>query len=281
MTGSQDLYGDEVLRQVAAMPADRGGAGRSDSIPVRVVFKPSSSPPRDRGRLPGGQRRTDASASSPGCTRSRRPGCGSAGFRPAEAAAAPAHPVQPRSALGRDRHGLHEPQPSRPRRPRIRPHRGPGWGRPQDGVRSLGRSRGPGAHRLVDPSRLRLARRTPPRVRPLRRQHARGRSDRGRQGRGPDPARRLDQRLQRERPRRRRPGCGRGRGRSRWSRSTDRAIGLPRACSPEAPTTTPARSRPDRGRLARVPWTAGYTASPTRSRTSTASGSSPALPASA
>ena len=39
--------------------------------------------------------------------------------------AAPAHPVQPRHPVGRHRHGLHEPEPVRARRPRVRVHRRP------------------------------------------------------------------------------------------------------------------------------------------------------------
>ena len=48
--------------------------------------------------------------------------------RAAQAAAAPAHPAQRGAALGVDRHGLHEPQPGRARRPRVRARRRPGWG---------------------------------------------------------------------------------------------------------------------------------------------------------
>ncbi len=45
-----------------------------------------------------------------------------------EAARPSPHPVQPRAALGRDRHGLHEPEPVRPRRPGVRVHRARGCG---------------------------------------------------------------------------------------------------------------------------------------------------------
>ena len=104
---------------------DRGGPRRgAHAIPVRVVAKPvvtdadgirasSSRPTRPR----------PASASSPGCTRSRRPRCGSPGStRSAAAPAPPAHPVPRRDPVGRHRHGLHEPEPGRPRRPRVRVH---------------------------------------------------------------------------------------------------------------------------------------------------------------
>ena len=46
-----------------------------------------------------------------------------AGLLPAEAAPSPAHAVQPRAAVGGDRHGLHEPEPVGARRPRVRVHR--------------------------------------------------------------------------------------------------------------------------------------------------------------
>ena len=52
--------------------------------------------------------------------------------RAAQAAAAPAHAGQPGAAVGRDRHGLHEPQPGRARRPRVRLHPDPARRRPQD-----------------------------------------------------------------------------------------------------------------------------------------------------
>ena len=61
--------------------------------------------------------------------------------RAAEAAAAPAHAVQPRPAVGRDRHGLHEPEPVGARRPRVRVHRDAHAAPPQDGRRPLAATR--------------------------------------------------------------------------------------------------------------------------------------------
>ena len=55
--------------------------------------------------------------------------------RAAEAAAASAHAVQPRSAVGRDRHGLHEPAPVGARRSRVRAPRDPHGAAAQDGRR--------------------------------------------------------------------------------------------------------------------------------------------------
>ena len=109
----------------------------------------------------------------------------------------------------RDRHGLHEPEPGRPRRPRVRVHPDPAAARPQDDRRPLG---GPGGLRAagrVGAGGGRLARGAPAEGRPLRRQHARGRGHRGRQGRGPGAARVLRQRLRRQRA----GGAGRGRRR--------------------------------------------------------------------
>ena len=52
--------------------------------------------------------------------------------RAAQAAAAPAHPGERVAAVVADRHGLHEPQPGRARRPRVRLHPDPARRRPQD-----------------------------------------------------------------------------------------------------------------------------------------------------
>ena len=81
VTGSQDLYGDAVLarvdenaRHIARCLDEAAG------VPIRIVAKPVVTTPeaiaavlRDADASP------TASASSPGCTRSRRPRCGSAG----------------------------------------------------------------------------------------------------------------------------------------------------------------------------------------------------------
>ena len=66
--------------------------------------------------------------------------------RAAEADVAPPHAVERRPAVRGDRHGLHEPQPGRPRRPRVRPRPHPHGRSAQDGrrprVRSAGVDRG-------------------------------------------------------------------------------------------------------------------------------------------
>ncbi len=82
----------------------------------------------------------------------------------------------------------------------------------QDGRRPLEGPVRRRPHRRLVARGLRVARGPPPQGRPLRRQHAPGRRHRGRQGRGPDPARRDGQRLRLGRARRggpRRPRGGR------------------------------------------------------------------------
>ena len=189
--------------------------------------------------------------------------------RPAQAAGPPAHPVQPRSPVGGDRHGLHEPPPVRPRRPGVRVHPDAAAARPQDGRRPLAGPAGLGAPRLVDAGRGRLARVAPAPDRAVRRQHARGRGHRRRQGRGPGPARLLGQRLRRRRPGRARRGGPRGRGRHAWSTRTPTDYELAPALRPggdrHAELRTAARIE---GGPAVVPAsTAGSAPSPTRSRT--------------
>ena len=87
--------------------------------------------------------------------------------RAAQAAAAPAHAGQRRAAVGDHRHGLHEPEPGRPRRPGVRVHRRPGSacarktvaGHVSDPDGRPDRRRGPGRRAGVPTlRRLRLAR---------------------------------------------------------------------------------------------------------------------------
>ena len=89
-----------------------------------------------------------------------------------------------------DRHGLHEPQPGRARRPRVRLHPDPAAAsraRRSPGTSATRRVRGRDRHRGPGPrSALRAA--AHPAAGPLRRQHARRRRHRGRQGRGADRA---------------------------------------------------------------------------------------------
>ena len=204
--------------------------------------------------------------------------------RAADAAAAPAHPGERLAALGRDRHGLHEPQPGRPRRPGVRLHPDPARGAPQDrrrprqsdpAVAAPGRGAGSGL-RAASPRCAALQ------AGPVRRQHARRRRHRGRQGRGRAAVRRLGEHVRRQRPGRR------SSTRSPTPRSTtlvervrrplrDRA----RAARRRRPARVAALRRPDRGRPARVPRpTAASAPSPRTSRTSAGCASCRAWPCS-
>ena len=224
VTGSQHLYGPEVLEQVAARrPGHRRLPRRAPRGPgPRRRASPSSSTPEaiagtaPRRRPVGDLRRRhrlDAHVLA-GQDVDRRPD------RAPQAAGPSPHAVQPRPAVVVDRHGLHEPEPVGPRRPGVRVHPDPTATGPEDDRRPLG---GPGRRRqarVVEPGRRRLARVAPAPDRPLRRQHARGRGHRGRQGRGPGAARLLGQRLRRRRPRRGRRGRRRRPTSTSWSRPT-------------------------------------------------------------
>jgi len=99
------------------------------------------------------------------------------------------HPVQRRNPQRRDRHGLHESQPVRARRPGTRLHRRAAAYSAQDPGRLLGgRAGARGAGRLDALGGWRGLLPRAPRH-PLRRQHARRGGHGGRQGRGRDEAR--------------------------------------------------------------------------------------------
>ena len=279
VTGSQHLYGDDVLRTVeehARRIAEALDGEPRDPGPGRGEAG-GDDPGVDPGRVPRGERRR----------RLRRAGRVDAHVlagqdvdrrarRPAEAAAAPAHAVQPRPAVGRDRHGLHEPEPVGARRPGVRVHRDADAPAPQDRGRPLRRAAGAGADRHLDAGGLRLARGPRPAGRPLRRQHAPGRGHRGRQGRGPDAARRGGQRLRGRRPLGGRAGrAGRRPSTGSWP-STTSATRWPRACVPAATGALRcATRRGSRPGCAGSSTTAASGPSPTPSRTSTACRSSP------
>ena len=125
VTGSQNLYGEETLRQVAEN-SRRVVEGLNASVAAagpRRVQAGGDHPGVDLAGVPRGQRRAELHRRDlldahvfAGEDVDRRP------RRAAEADGPSAHAVQPRSALGHDRHGLHEPEPGGPRRPRVRLH---------------------------------------------------------------------------------------------------------------------------------------------------------------
>ena len=257
LTGSQGLYGDDVLAP------GRGPVARGlrRAWPTTTASSPRSSPspcsptrPRCGGTMLDatsddrvvGRHRVDAHL-LPGEDVDRGAG------RAAQAAAAPAHPGRPRPALVDHRHGLHEPQPGRPRRPGVRVHPDPDAAAAAHRGRSRVRPGRPPAGRRVVARRHGRRGAAHHAGRPLRRQHARRRGHRGRQGRGRDPARRLGQHLRGQRPGRRRR-LGRRRHRRRAGRGVRghlrrRARAAPRRRAPRVA----ALRRPHRGRPAPVP----------------------------
>ena len=130
--------------------------------------------------------------------------------------------------------------------------------------------------RVVGARRGRLARGAPAADRALRRQHARRRRHRGRQGRGAGAARVLGQRLRGERPRRGGRRRARGRRRPAHRRVRGRYDVVPDLRPGGRAPRRPARRGADRGGPAVVPRGRVASArSPTRSRTSARSSSCP------
>ena len=282
LTGSQSLYGEDTLRQVAEQSAEIA-ARLGEALPVAVRWMPvlTDADAIRRACLDANARRrlhrrhrVDAHV-LPGEDVDRR------ARRADQAAAPPAHAGERGAALGVDRHGLHEPQPGRPRRPRVRVHPVPARRRPQDRRRARQRPRSWRARSPRGRGPRRACTSCGGSAGPVRRQHARRRRHRGRQGRGAAAVRRLRQHLRRERP-------GRGRGRRRrtrtsprWSRSTRTSTTSPRSCGPEASATS--RSATGRGSswgCGRSSTTAASGRSPRTSRTSAGCGSCPASPSS-
>ena len=177
--------------QVAAQSqADRRGARRRHGrSPVRGRVEAGA---HRRRRHPRGScwtptATTTASASSPGCTRSRPAKMWIAGLDALRKPLLHLH-TQANVALpwAEHRHGLHEPQPGRARRPRVRLHPDPARRAPAR--RSPATSADPTVAGRVGAwvAGRRAAARDAAHAAagPVRRQHARRRGHRGRQGRG-------------------------------------------------------------------------------------------------
>ncbi len=256
VTGSQHLYGPDTLQTVAEhATAIASALDAAPGIPVKVVVKPVLTGSDEILRL---CQAADADDSCVGLITWMHT------FSPAKMWIAGLEALRKpflhlhtqfneRDPLVVHRHGLHEPQPGGPRRPRVRVHRGPAAAGADGRRRALGGPRGPGPDRCLDPRGQRTSRLGDRPDRPLRRQHARGRGHRRRQGRGPAAARVQRQHLRGRRPR----GTGRG-GLGRRRRPVDRGLSrrVRRRTGPvpgrRAPRRT-ARRRADRGRSPRVP----------------------------
>ena len=280
VTGSQHLYGPETLRQVADHSRTIAEAlDRSPRIPCRVVFKPVVKTPEEIQGLLG-----EANA-SPACVglitwmHTFSPAkMWIAGLSALHKPLAHLHTQFNRDLpWANDRHGLHEPEPGRARRPRVRLHREPDAPEPQGRRRPLA-GRGRPAKASASGCARRARGPTPAaQARPLRRQHARGGRDRGRQGR-----RAAAVRLGGERLRCRRPGGedrarDRRRGRPRWWPSTSGLYEV-KALEGRQARQSCARRRASRSACARSSRKAASPASPTPSRTCTASSSSRGSP---
>ena len=241
LTGSQSLYGEETLRQVAEQSqAIAGRLGADPDLSVRLVWRPVL---------------TDAVAIRRMCLdASGDDNCVGViawmhTFSPAkmwiaglDALLKPLLHLHTQAnmalAVGQHRHGLHEPQPGGPRRPGVRVHPDPARRRPHHGGRPRRGPAGASAGRRVGAGGEGAGR--PPRVAagPVRRQHARRRGHGGRQDRGRAALRRLGQHVRRERPCR-----GRRRGLRRTGRDSRQGVrgavpGGPANCVPVASATS-------------------------------------------
>ena len=240
LTGSQHLYGPEVLAQVSEQSQTISSllAG-SDGLSVPVVWQDVLTDStaivdvvraRERVRKLRRRDRLDAHVLA-GEDVDRRAG------RAAEAAAASAHPAQSRAAVVVHRHGLHEPQPGRARRPGVRLHPDPARRRTQDGRGPRLGSRGRAPRRRLGSRRRRPRPPAQPAAGPLRRQHARRRGHRGRQGRRATAVRGVGQHLRGQRSRRGRRRLPTTPWSTPWSTTTCPATGSPTS-SPPAGTAT-------------------------------------------
>ena len=114
--GSQDLYGEEALRQVAEQSGEIVDAlNATGKIPVKVVLKPTlkSSDGVKAFMVEASANRRDHLVPHllPGQDVDPRPRSAH------QAAAAAQHAAPLRNPVGNHRHGLHEPEPGRTRRP--------------------------------------------------------------------------------------------------------------------------------------------------------------------
>ena len=128
VTGSQHLYGPETLNQVAEHSLTIARSlSESHQIPVKTVFKPVLTTPEAISELCLEANTSRNCIGLIAWMHTFSPAkMWIAGLRvAAKAIPAPPHPVQLRTALGHHRHGLHEPEPVRARRPRVRLHRQP------------------------------------------------------------------------------------------------------------------------------------------------------------
>ena len=250
LTGSQALYGEETLDQVADQSAEIAGPlDDAGTIPVRVVWKPVlTDADAIRRAVPGGQRRPTACIGVIAWMHTFSPAkmwiAGLDALRkPLLHLHTQANVSLPWATIDMDfmnlnqaAHGdrefgyIADPAAASPARPSSGHVERPGGGRAD---RRLGAGRG----RLADGPLAAAG--------PLRRQHARRRRDRGRQGRGPAAVRRLGQHLRRRttwsQPWTRRPTS---RGRRAGRRVRGQLRRRARSCAAAASGTSRCGTRP-------------------------------------
>ncbi len=124
--GSQHLYGPEALQQVTKHAEHVVNALNAEAkLPCKLVLKPLGTTPDEITNICRDANYDDKCAGLGGVAAhlltsqnvDQRPGY------PQQTAVAIPHAVQRLPAVGQHRHGLHEPEPDRSRRPRVRLHR--------------------------------------------------------------------------------------------------------------------------------------------------------------
>ena len=159
--GSQHLYGPGPLAAGGGRRSRcAGGLADSPKLPLKIVFKALLTTPDEIAKLCM-QADSDENCAglilwmhtfSPSKMWIARP------QRAAKAVPAPPHAVQPRPAMGDDRHGLHEPEPVGARRPRGGVHPLSHASAPKSCRRPLVGPGGPGPDRRLDARGARVAR---------------------------------------------------------------------------------------------------------------------------
>ena len=160
VTGSQDLYGADVLRKVEEHSKAMVKAIDA-ALPCTLVWKPVA---KGSDAILTLAREANADPACAGIVTWMHTFSPSkmwiAGLdRAAPTSLPPPHPVQPRYSLGFDRHGLHEPEPVGPRRPRAWLHRRAAAPAAQGSGRATGRMPRSATARRLDARRGRLRRR--------------------------------------------------------------------------------------------------------------------------
>ena len=118
--GSQDLYGEEALRQVAQQTGEMVDfLNATGKIPAKIVLKPTlKSSDGVKAFMTEASANPNVIGVITWCHTFSPAKMGSRALEGrTKAAAAAGHPAPQGNPVGDHRHGLHEPEPGRPRRP--------------------------------------------------------------------------------------------------------------------------------------------------------------------